>query len=109
VYNAYLESVTEVTVSARIPREMEEEVEALMREEHLEKSAALRRLLHLGIENYRRERAVRLLFERKATLSKAAQVAKITIWEMLDLVRERGIVWVGDDVIDYVREVLRGR
>ena len=101
--------MTEVTVSARIPREMEEEVEAVMGEEHLEKSAALRKLLHLGIENYRRDRALRLLSERKVTLSKAAQVAKITIWEMLDLVRERGIVWVGDDVIDDVREVLRGR
>ena len=96
-------------MSARIPREMEEEVEALMDEERLEKSAALRKLLHLGIENYRRERALRLLSERKVTLSKAAQIAKVSIWEMLHLVRERGIVWVDDGVIDDVREVLLGR
>ena len=96
-------------MSARIPREMEEEVEALMDEERLEKSAALRKLLHLGIENYRRERALRLLSERKVTLSKAAQIAKVPIWEMLHLVRERGIVWVDDGVIDDVREVLLGR
>jgi predicted HTH domain antitoxin len=101
--------MTEVTVSARIPREMEEEVETLMGEERLEKSAALRKLLHLGIENYRRERALRLLSERKVTLSKAAQIAKVPIWEMLHLVRERGIVWVDDGVIDDVREVLLGR
>lgn len=101
--------MTEVTVSVRIPREMEEEVEALMDEERLEKSAALRKLLHLGIENYRRERALRLLSERKVTLSKAAQIAKVPIWEMLHLVRERGIVWVDDGVIDDVREVLLGR
>lgn len=100
--------MTEVTVSARIPREMEREVEELMREEHLEKSAALRKILHLGLEGYRRERALRLLTERKVTLSKAAQIAKVTIWEMLDLVKERGIVWVGDDVLDDVRDVLRG-
>ena len=96
-------------MSARIPREMEEEVEALMDEERLEKSAALRKLLHLGIENYLRERALRLLSERKVTLSKAAQIAKVPIWEMLHLVRERGIVWVDDGVIDDVREVLLGR
>lgn len=96
-------------MSARIPREMEEEVETLMGEERLEKSAALRKLLHLGIENYRRERALRLLSERKVTLSKAAQIAKVPIWEMLHLVRERGIVWVDDGVIDDVREVLLGR
>ena len=78
-----------------------------MREEHLEKSAALRKLMHLGLERYRQERALRLLAERKATLSRAAEIAKLSIWEMLELVRERRIVWVDDDVIEDVRAVLR--
>src|SRR3972149_2604552 len=90
--------MTEVTVSVRIPREMEEEVEALMDEERLEKSAALRKLLHLGIENYRRERALRLLSERKVTLSKAAQIAKVSIWEMLSIARDRRIGWGDHDL-----------
>jgi len=92
--------MTEVTVSARIPREMEQEVEALMREEHLEKSAALRKVLHIGLDEYRRERALRLLSERKVTLSKAAEVAKVSIWEMMSMARDRRIVWVDDDLME---------
>lgn len=94
-------------MSARIPKEMEEEVEGLMREEHLEKSAALRKLMRMGLERYRQERALRLLADGKATLSRAAEIAKLSIWEMLDLVRERRIVWVDDDLIEDVRAVLR--
>ena len=95
--------MTEVTVSARIPKEMEEEVEALMREEHLEKSAALRRILHLGLDAYRRERALGLLSSRKVTISRAAEIAKVSLWEMMDLVRERRIIWVDDDSLEDVR------
>ncbi len=92
--------MTEVTVSARIPKEMEREVEALMREEHLEKSAALRKILHMGLDGYRRERALRLLSERKVTLSKAAEVAKVSIWEMMSMARDRRIGWVDDDLME---------
>lgn len=99
--------MTEVTVSARIPREMEKEVEELMREEHLEKSAALRKTLHLGLEGYRRERALRLLAEQKVTLSRAAEIAKVSAWEMLSLVKERRIAWVDDDILEDLREVGR--
>jgi len=96
--------MTEVTVSARIPREMEKEVEDLMREEHLEKSAALRRILHMGLEGYRRDRALRLLSERRVTLSKAAEIAKVSIWEMMALARDRRITWVDDDLMEDLRE-----
>jgi len=102
-----LETMTEVTVSARIPREMESEVEELMREEHLEKSAALRKILHLGLEGYRRDRALRLLSERKATLSKAAGIARVSIWEMLSLARDRHISWVDDDLLEDLRGTRR--
>jgi predicted HTH domain antitoxin len=95
--------MTEVTVSARIPKEMEKEVEALMREEHLEKSAALRKILHLGLAEYRRERALRLLAAGEATVSRAAEIAGLTVWEILELAGERRIAWVDDSVLDDLR------
>ncbi len=104
---AYIVYMTEVTVSARIPRDMEEEVEQLMREEHLERSAAIRKLLHLGLDHYRQERALRLLAEGKATLSRGAEVARMSLWEFADLVRERKIAWVADDVLGDLKD-LRG-
>lgn len=92
--------MTEVTVSARIPRELEREVERLMREEHLEKSAALRKLLHLGIENYRVDRALRGLREGRFSLLKAAEEAALTVWDLLEEASRRRVTWVADDVLD---------
>lgn len=94
--------MTEVTVSARIPRELEKEVEQLMREEHLEKSAALRKLLHLGLENYRLERAIRGLSEGRFSLLKAAEEAHLNVWELLDEAARAHVAWVADDVLEDV-------
>ncbi|HEX9341544.1 MAG TPA: ribbon-helix-helix protein, CopG family [Thermoplasmata archaeon] len=99
--------MTEVTVSARIPRDMDKEVEEIMREEHLERSAAIRKLLHLGLDRYRQERALRLLAEGKVTLSRAAEIARMSLWELADLVRERKIAWVADDALDDVKGLAR--
>jgi len=99
--------VTELTVSARIPRDMERDVEQLMREEHLEKSAAIRKLLHMGLDRYRQERALRLLAEGKVTLSRAAEIARISLWEFADLVRARKIAWVADDVLEDLESLVR--
>ena len=95
--------MTEVTVSARIPHELEKEVERLMREEHLEKSAALRKLLHLGVQNYRLERAIRGLGEGRFSLLKAAEEAGLTIWEVLDEAARRQATWVAEDIMEDIR------
>ncbi|HLF06507.1 MAG TPA: hypothetical protein VI893_04945 [Thermoplasmata archaeon] len=92
--------MTELTLSARIPKEMEVELEELMRREHLEKSAAMRKLLHLGLEAYRRDVALRLLAEGKATISRAAEIAKVSLWEIMAMAKERRIVWVSDDLLE---------
>lgn len=94
--------MTEVTISARIPRELEKEVEKLMREEHLEKSAALRKLLHLGLDNYRMDRALRGLRDGRFSVSKAANEAATTVWELLEEAARRRVAWVADDVIEDV-------
>ena len=97
---AYNEYMTEVTVSARIPKELEKEVERLMEEEHLEKSAALRKLLHIGVENYRLGRALEGLRVGRFSLSRAAEEAGVSIWEILEEAARRRVAWVADDVLE---------
>lgn len=99
--------MTEVRVSTRIPKEMEQEVEELMREEHLEKSVALRKLLHLGLEEYRRERALRLLSQGEVSVGRAAEMARMNLWEFTDLLRARRIPWVSDDLVDDLKASLK--
>jgi metal-responsive CopG/Arc/MetJ family transcriptional regulator len=95
--------MTEVTISARIPKELARELERLMREEHLEKSAALRKLLHLGLRDYRLERALAELGKGRISLSRAAADAGISVWELVEEAHRHHVTWVADDVIDDLR------
>lgn len=92
--------MTETPLTARVPRELERALEEYMRLEHLEKSAAVRRLLYLALQRWKEEYALRLLQEGKTTLSRAAQIAGMDIWSFVALVREKRIPWVKDQVVD---------
>jgi len=46
------------TVSTRIPIELEEEIARFMKEEALDKSSAIRRILEIGVGKWKRRRAV---------------------------------------------------
>ncbi|MCZ7357694.1 MAG: UPF0175 family protein [Candidatus Methanoperedens sp.] len=86
--------MTEVSVSARIPDDVFKELESFMKEESLEKSASIRKLLAEGLQHWKEERALKLLEEGKVTFLKAAQMAGLSVWDFADLVREKGVVWV---------------
>ena len=86
--------MTEVSVSARIPEDVFKELESFMKEESLEKSASIRKLLAEGLKQWKEERALKSLEEGKVTFLKAAQMAGLSVWDFADLVREKGIVWI---------------
>jgi len=50
-----------------------------------------------------RERALQLFAAGTVTLSRAAELAKTPVWEMMTLARERRIIWIDDEVIEEVR------
>lgn len=91
--------MTEVNISARIPEVLEQELEIYMKEEHLEKSAALRKLLFKSLEEWKLEHALKLLSEGKTTLSKAAEIAGIDIWSLTAKIKEAKIQWVKDRAV----------
>lgn len=91
--------MTEVNISARIPEELERELEKYMKTEHLEKSTAVRRLLYKSLGEWREEYALKLLEEGKTTISKAAEIAGMDIWSFIAKLRDSKIVWVKDDVV----------
>lgn len=61
VYNAYIPYMTEISISARIPEDIFQELESFMKEESLEKSASIRKLLSEGLHHWKEERALKLL------------------------------------------------
>jgi predicted HTH domain antitoxin len=65
-----------------------------MREEKLDKSAAVRKLLWIGLEGWRQKRALEALAEGKVTFMKAAESAGLDAWDFAELVKRSEIVWV---------------
>jgi len=92
------------TLSTRVGRETEEEIRYYMRAEKVDKATAMRRLLGLGVQGWRRETAVQLLREGKATVWRAATVAGLPLWDFIQFLCERNVILSvkGRDVVDDV-------
>ncbi|MFB6228186.1 MAG: UPF0175 family protein [Halobacteriales archaeon] len=94
------------TISARVPDELEAELDEYLDEENLDRSTAVRKLLSEGLEDWRRERALDQLAAGTITFSKAAELAGMSVWDFAQLVRDRDITWVDDDHLDADLEAL---
>ena len=86
--------MTTKTIRTRVPKETDEFLQKTLKEERLDKSAATRRILELGISEWRKEKAIDALKKGKATLAKAAEIADLSIYEMIELVKEKNIDYI---------------
>jgi len=81
-------------LATRVPREIEREIKDIMDYLGVEKAQAVRVILEIGISEWRKRTALDLLREGKVTMAKAAKLAKLDIWDFVDLVRDSKIEWV---------------
>lgn len=83
------------TISVRISPIVKQELRQFALDEKLEQtSEAARKLLLLGLEGWHKKKALELFFIGKATLSKAASLAKMDVWEFMDLVKIEKTPWI---------------
>jgi predicted HTH domain antitoxin len=94
------------TISARVPDELEAELDAYLDEENLDRSTAVRKLLSEGLDEWRREQALDQLAAGSITFSRAAEMAGMSVWDFAQLAKERDITWVADDHLDADLEAL---
>ncbi len=73
--------------SLRIPEDLLKSVRYLARRERLDESTAMRQLMSLGTTEY----AVRLYREGKITLNEAADLARATPREMIEILLDHGV------------------
>lgn len=85
------------TVSARVPDDIESELEAYLDAEQLDRSTAVRRLLAEGLESWRREQALDKLDAGEVSFGRAAEIAGMSTWNFARLAAERDVTWVGGD------------
>ena len=79
------------TVATRIARSLEAELRDVMREEGVDRSTAVRKLLEIGASEWRRKRALELYRGKKVSLWGAASIAGLTLREMLDVAKREGV------------------
>jgi predicted HTH domain antitoxin len=78
-------------LNVRVQAEVIKDLEEIAHEEDLDKGAVTRRLLMDGIRRWRIERAVTLYREDRITKERAAEMARVSLYEMMDLLRERHV------------------
>ena len=94
------------TISARVPDELEAELEAYLEDENLDRSTAVRKLLSEGLEEWRQEQALERLAAGTITFTRAADLAGMSVWDFAQLVKRRDITWVAEDHLDADLEAL---
>ena len=96
-------------LTVRVPAEMDKEICAIVEEEKRDMATVVRNLLEIGIVEWRKQTALELLQKGTVTFAKAAEVARLSLWEFADLVKQRNIEWVRlaqEDMEKRVQEAL---
>jgi predicted HTH domain antitoxin len=78
-------------VSTRVPEDMAKDIEEIEKEEKADRATVVRKLLAKAIADRKLERALTLYSNGKVTLWKASKIAGLSLWEMMEIVRQRKI------------------
>jgi len=98
-------------VTARLKAELLKEIQEVAKEESIDRSSAIQRLLQIGLKEYRMERALNLYRDGKVTLWKAAELAGVSLREMMEAISARDIPYQYDleALEEHVDELLAKR
>lgn len=81
----------EKLMTFRLPLEIDEEIEAIASLEDSDKSKLMRELIVLGLKEKKIKESVKLYSEGKITLWKAASLSGVSLWKMLEIIKEKKI------------------
>lgn len=80
-----------ITISARIEKEILEDIEKIVQKMEVDRSVAIRNLLKIGIQEYKIKEALNLIRERKISIWKAAEIAGLSYREIINKLREQNV------------------
>ncbi|MCX6659224.1 MAG: UPF0175 family protein [Candidatus Bathyarchaeota archaeon] len=78
-------------ISARLSKERLKIVEEIARKDRIDKSTVLDRALEEYARGWKLRRAVEAYGDGSITLSRAAEMAEISIWEMIDVLGKKKV------------------
>ncbi len=83
------------TLVTRLPDEYIKNLKEIARKEQLDTSTIVRRLLSKAIEEWKVQFALEELKNHRISIGKAAEIANLSIWDMMALAHESNIDWTG--------------
>jgi len=84
-------------LAVRVPAELDKEISEIIKKEKLDKATVVRNLLETGINEWRKQTAIELLSKGKVTFAQAADIAKLSLWELADFLKKNNVEWVRFD------------
>jgi len=86
-----IRGATMEAVTTRLPKELVDEIERMAEKERADRSEVIRRLLDEALRQKKIEGALSLYREGRATLWKAAEIAGLSLREIMELVKKNKI------------------
>ncbi|MBI2107521.1 UPF0175 family protein [Candidatus Woesearchaeota archaeon] len=77
-------------IGIRLDREFLRKIEEISKEEVSDRSTTIRKLIQMGYNDVIKRKAVENYIKGKITISEAANMAELTIWEIEQLLIEQG-------------------
>lgn len=94
------------TISVRLDEKLIKEVENIEDELKTDRSEVIRRLLDQSIKEWKIKRVIELLRKGEISIGKAAELAGITLYEMIKIADDSGIL-IGYSEKDLAKDVKR--
>jgi len=92
-------------LSVKVDKEKLDEIEEIAREEKSDRSTTTRRLLDMGMKEWRINKAVETFRQAKLSAWKSSEIAGLSLREFFEILNERKVDWVGVSRSDLEAEV----
>lgn len=83
------------TISVRLDKDVLKELAKVEDRWQTDRSEVVRRLLVSSLQQEKIKTALDDLANHKISMGKAAEICDVSLWEMLELVKEKNIDWTG--------------
>ena len=93
------------TISVRLDKSLLKDLSVIEKNWQADRSEAVRRLLAKAVSSWKIQNALEKLREHKISIGKAAEECDISLWEMLDIVKENNIDWTSYSKEDLERDM----
>ncbi|MEK6928545.1 MAG: UPF0175 family protein [Nanoarchaeota archaeon] len=93
------------TISFRLGKDLEKELVKVEKKWMVDRSEIIRRLLAKALREWKIQNALEELATHTISLGAAAEECGVSIWEMMELAKQRKIDWIGYTEEDLKRDL----